>query len=261
MTTMYKYIKVIFISVISIFLLSLTINYTLYKEAINQNKVETNVDEKRNLAELSLKDDKKLNEIGFSNENIISIRNIALDKLSLRDMLKVFLNKEIQEENITYLTYTNESESMKGDEYVSLWIEPIEAIYNHREERTYVKLYYTATIKKPTFAQNKGQYILMNDEWLNLFGYSKLHYISKNGEKKFEYIGNSLISGVDVDFNVRKTLQGKTFYLKDISGVLIAKKSGYSDISNYSEYKYQKFFRDKKPGQNWARFSILKGFN
>ncbi len=83
-----------------------------------------------------------------------------------------------------------------------------------------------------------------------------MHYISKNGEKKFQYIGTNIFSEISIDFKLRNNWEDETFYLKGISGLMIAKKDGYTDISTYSEYYHLQLFNYKRLTQYWSDFII-----
>lgn len=248
-------ITVSFLVIISICLLITTWHYFQYRDTLNQKNGEIKVEERTDFAEFRKKDVVQLKEFGFTSNEINAIHNIDPDNLSLREILHA-LNIELDENYIDQLSYVNKEELRKGDQYVNIIIEPVEAIYVPQEETTYLKFHYTANIQKPMFRQGKDRFIFRNNGWIYLFGYSKLHYISKNGEKRFQCIGTNFFSDITIDFKLRNNWEDETFYLKGISGLMIAKKDGYTDISTYSEYDHLKLFNYKRLTQYWSDFII-----
>jgi len=253
-----KAIIILLLAIISIYLLITTWHYFQYRNMLNQQNGEIKVEEGIDFAEFRKKDDIQLREIEFTSDDINAIRNIDPENSSLRQILHA-LNIELDENDIEQLSYVNEEESRKGDQYVNLGIEPVEAIYVPQENRTYLKLHYTANIQKPMFRQGQDRFLLQNNNWIYLFGYSKLHYISKNGEEKFQYIGTNFVSWISINFKLKNNWKDETFYLKGISGVMIGKTNGYADISTFSEYDHLQLFNYKKLSRYWSDFVLQTG--
>ena len=253
-----KIITVLFLVIISVYLMITIWHYFQYRSTLNKQNGEIKIEEKIDFAQLRKKDDAQLTKNGFTINDINAFRNIYLDNLSLIGILNA-LNMDLDENDINPLSYVNFDESSRGDQYVNLDIEPVEAIYVPQEETTYLKLHYTANIQKPMFRQGQDRFILRNNDWVYLFGYSKLHYISKNGGKRCQYIGTNIPSEISIDFKLRNKWEDETFYLKGISGFMIAKKNGYSDISTYSEYDHLQLFNYKRLSQYWSDFLIQAG--
>lgn len=255
-----KNIKILIFIIVSIYFLITIWHYFQYKNIFNQYNGKIEIEPKMDFAELISKDESKLKEIGFTENQIKGIRNIELDNLSLIKILYT-LNRRFDEKNIDVLSYTKSSESMTGKQYVNFTIEPIEAIYSPQENRTYVKIHYSADIQKPMFRQNKDRFIFQNNDWIYLFGYSKLHYISADGKEKFKYIGKNFSGRTTIDFKLKNNWEDKTFYLKGLSGMMIVEAKEYSDISTYSQYNHLQLFNYKKLSENWSDFSLESDVN
>lgn len=251
---MYKKIAIFILFIIIIFLIFSFTNYINYNQIVSKERDPIRVDESEDFENLIRIKDVKLNNNGFSFEDRNSISKYNLDDLSLEGILKSL--GKIKDESVVHLKYNNDVRTIEKKEYVNLNIEPVEALYIPNQERTYIKIYYTAHIENPIMFASKGKYILNNNYWINLFGYSKLHYVSKDGEEKYEYIKNNLLDGSEVQFNIKSKQGNRVFYLKGISGIIIANKNGYSDISSYSEYSHQHIFDYKTISQVWMDFSL-----
>jgi len=251
---MYKKITISILFIISIFLIAAFTNYLNYREFLNKETAQIKVEEREDLERVIKITDVELQNNGFSFEDIKIINNYKLDNLHLDEMLKTL--GEIKDEKIIHLKYNNDVRTVRGNEYASLSIEPTEALYIPQQERTYIKIYYTVNIESPILFGSKGKYLFNNNDWINLFGYTKLHYVSEDGEEKNEYIRNNLLNGSSIQFNIKNKHEGKVFYLKGISGTIIANKNGYSDISSYSEYSYHKLLDYKRISRIWMDFSL-----
>ena len=112
------------------------------------------------------------------------------------------------------------------------------------------------------FFNNLNPNCLIRNKYLSRIihkrSFTKLHYVSKDGEEKYEYIKNNLLDGSEVQFNIKSKQGNRVFYLKGISGIIIANKNGYSDISSYSEYSHQHIFDYKTISQVWMDFSLRR---
>jgi hypothetical protein len=105
--------------------------------------------------------------------------------------------------------------------------------------------------------QSQDQFKLNYNNWYPLFGYAKLHYISKNGEAYEEFVNNEETGfrNVPFEFEVRKKIDGKTYYLSGISGIYIIKSQNF--LSLYAEYSHKQLIRNKVLGKHWSTWDWI----
>lgn len=256
----FRYKKIVTISLIAIiFVVSFfTVrHYMAYGESLGNKEGTVSVAEKKDFESLRSKDVNTLEQLGFNEKEISSIKEVDLEQLTFSDLiglLEFYDNKTVNPEDLVSSEINQHEEKTEGD-FVNIHVNPVEMVYLDEEDGInktfYTKLYYTVDIKKPMVFQSGDEFKLNYNNWYPLFGYAKLHYVSTNGKVHEEYVTREKTSSGDVpfEFEVRQKLNGDIYFLSGITGIYIIKSQHH--LSLYAEYSHKQLIRNNVVGKHW----------
>lgn len=229
------------IIIILILLLLMGRHYINYEKALKNKQGSIELTEKNDFGDLKGKSFDELEGLGFDKKEITAFHAMTQRNLTLADFVGITGDHEGKVVNFTDLL-PGESIRIEETDDVNNLVEiktgPVEIVYLDKENKTFfTKLNYTIEVKNPMFFQLKDQFKLDTNEWYYLFGYSKLHYVSKTGEEYAEYIDGEKLIGVEntpLKFEVRRKVNKEIFYLTGITGFIVMESIG--DLSLNAEY-------------------------
>ena len=236
-----------------VFAFSMARHYMFYAEILEDKKNPIEVTEKSDFESLSNMEMNTLEQLGFSEKQINAVKEIDSEHLTLRDFINIFeaYDKSVNPYDLVSSEINLQQESNEGD-FVEINVVPVETVYVDGKNKTfYTRLHYTVDFKKPMLFQSQDQFRLDFNEWYPWFGYAKLHYVSKKGDEYEEYVTREetgSYKGVPFNFEVRKQVDGKTFYLSGISGIYILSSQNF--LSLYAEYDHKQLIRNKVLGKH-----------
>lgn len=236
-----------------------TWHYIQNKRVLNSQNSKNETIKFTDLTNLRKIPDNLLEKEGFNKDELLILNNRRLNNLKLIEILATL---DINQDKKEILSYSKNKHSAEGNIFTNLVIEPVEVIFLPKEDETYLKLNYTTSIEEPLYSRTKG-FMVIENNWNYIFGLTKLNYYTSNGEIKTIYKANlynnytySDFSKVIIDFNFIESWTGKTFYLKEISGLTVLRKRGHSDISSFVQIKQKNWLTQKDLTKHWFDYSL-----
>ncbi|MDC3414592.1 hypothetical protein NC797_11300 [Aquibacillus sp. 3ASR75-11] len=259
-TTLIKITGGLIVAFILIFTFFKAFHYFSYKEVIEQKTPPLNVTEKKDFESLSNETVQTLQKMGFNEIGISTIKELSGDS-PLNEVityLEEFDNQQLNIKDLKSMELILNSEREEGDN-LTINVKPIASFYTNSEndeyETYYTKVHFAVNVNNPMVFQSKDTFQLGFNEWYRMFGYAKLHYVSKSGEKYDEYRStvNSSTREEMIKFDVRKSVDGTTYYLSGITGIHIIK--GLNHLSLYAGYNHSKLIKNQPIKQYWATWN------
>ena len=232
-------------------------HYFSHKEALQSNQTRDIPDRTSVLSHLSGEETVALEEMGFDKEDIQFIQDgydLPFEKMVI--LKENSIGHSIAEEDIQPYEFSlkpEHTQQTRGDR-IDFEVTPSNSqliTYADGDQTIYSEVLYTVNIEKPLFFQSEDRLVLMQNNWFPVFHYNTLHYRSKDGKEHTEYMAGEKHSlENEINFDVKRKVEGETYYLSHISGMFIVEDFKHLDLN--LRYGHSRLVMDHTLGSHSA---------